>query len=271
MAESIPLLSHPHFSASAFTPEALVRAVRGDRDIGSEDVPAICVLDFDGDLTDWVNAKGLARPCTSWACFHTTMSVVKVDGIDCGIIPRTIGGPYAVLVAEQLRVSGVRVIVGLTSAGRVLHSLSLPSLVIATSAIRDEGTSYHYLSPSERVHGHSSIAESLKAQLRGFDFLVTSGCVWTTDAPYRETREQLEYYSTKGVLAVEMQAASLFAFAEARGASVGLVAHVTNAIDDESPSFDKGSEDFSFRLFEAICRAGFRLLNNSADLKGTLS
>jgi len=183
---------------------------------------------------------------------------MKVDGIDCGIIPRTIGGSYAVLVAEQLCVSGAELIVGLTSAGRVLDSLPLPSLVIATSAIRDEGTSYHYLPPAERVHARSGIAESVEAQLRGLDLPVTQGCVWTTDAPYRETREQLEHYANEGVLAVEMQAASLFAFAEARRASVGLIAHVTNAINHEGQPFDKGPEDFGFRLFEAICRSGLR-------------
>jgi hypothetical protein len=145
MAESIPLLSHPYFSPGAFTPEALVQAVRAERGMAPKSVPAICVLDFDGYLTDWVSGKGLARTCTSWACFHTTMNMVKVDGIDCGIIPRTIGGSYAVVVAEQLRISGAEVIVGLTSAGRVLDSLPLPSLVIAASAIRDEGTSYHYI------------------------------------------------------------------------------------------------------------------------------
>jgi uridine phosphorylase len=257
MAEPIPLLSHPHCSPSAFTPEALVRAVRAERSIVPESVPAICVLDFDGDLTDWINAKGLARPCRSWACFHTTMNMVKMDGIDCGIISLTSGGSYAVLVAEQLRVSGAELIVGLTSAGRVLESLPLPSLVIATSAIRDEGTSYHYLPPTERVHAPSRIAESLEAHLRGLDLPVTQGCVWTTDAPYRETREQLEHYANKGVLAVEMQAASLFAFAEARRVSVGLIAHVTNAINHEGQPFDKGSKDFGFRLFEQICRAGY--------------
>jgi uridine phosphorylase len=267
MAESTPLLSHPHFSPSAFTPEALVRAVRAERGIGTEDVPAICVLDFDGDLTDWLNTNGLARPCISWACFHTTMRIVSVDGIDCGIIPRTIGGPYAVLVAEQLRVSGARVIIGLTSAGRILDSMPLPSLDIATSAIRDEGTSYHYLPPAETVDAPSDIADSLLAQLRGFDLPATAGCVWTTDAPYRETREQLEYYATKGVLAVDMQAASLFAFAAARDALVGLVAHVTNATNQEGRPFDKGAEDFGFRLFEAICRAGVQLLKTGlADL-----
>jgi uridine phosphorylase len=262
MPESIPLLRHRLSAPTAFTPEALVRAVRAERGTDAGTIPVICVLDFDGDLDDWLIEKGLARRCSSWACFHTTMNVVKVDGVDCGIIPRTIGGPYAVLIAEQLRVSGARLIVGLTSAGRVLDSLPVPSLVIATSAVRDEGTSYHYLPPTDRVAGPSGIAESLEVELRALELPVREGCVWTTDAPYRETTEQFQRYATEGVLAVEMQAASLFAFAEARRASVALVAHVTNAIDHQGEPFDKGPEDLGFRVFHAICRAGLRLLSN---------
>jgi uridine phosphorylase len=262
MTESIPLLRHPLSASTAFTPEALVRAVRAERGTGPEVIPPICVLDFDGDLNDWLVKNGLACHCSSWACFHTTMNVVKVDGVDCGIIPRTIGGPYAVLIAEQLCVSGARLIIGLTSAGRVLDSLPVPSLVVATSAIRDEGTSYHYLPPADRVAGPSGIAESLESELRNLDLHVEQGCVWTTDAPYRETAEQFRLYAAEGVLAVEMQAASLFAFAQARRASAGLVAHVTNAIDHQGEPFDKGPEDLGFRVFHAICRAGLRLLSN---------
>lgn len=258
MAESVPLLAHPHSSPSAFTPEALVRAVRIERGICSEKIPSVCVLDFDGDLTDWLIAKGLVRSCAHWACFHTRMYVISVDGVDCGIVPRTIGGPYAVLVAEQLHVSGSDVIIGLASAGRVLDSLPLPSLVIATSAIRDEGTSYHYLPAAEVIHTYDGIAGLLAAELRDLNLPIQQGCVWTTDAPYRETREQLQHYAEKGVLAVEMQAASLFAFAEARHASVGLVAHVTNAVHDEKDSFDKGPEDFNLLLLQKICRAGVK-------------
>lgn len=258
MAESVPLFRHPHHSPSAFTPEALVQAVRTERGIGYEKIPSVCVLDFDGDLTDWLIAKAHVRKCGHWPCFHTSMYLVNVGGVDCGIVPRTIGGPYAVLVAEQLHISGADVIIGLASAGRVLDSLPLPSLVIATSAIRDEGTSYHYLPPAEIIHNSGGTAEVLEAELRGLDLPVERGCVWTTDAPYRETREQLKYYANQGVLAVEMQAASLFAFAEARHASVALIAHVTNAVHDERDSFDKGPEDFSFLLLQAICRAGLQ-------------
>jgi uridine phosphorylase len=256
MAESVPLLRHPYWSPSAFTPEALVRAVRAERGIGSEKIPSVCVLDFDGDLTDWLIEKGVVHRCTDWACFHTSMYVMEVDGFNCGIIPRTIGGPYAVLVAEQLRISGADVMIGLASAGRVLSSLPVPSLVIPTSAIRDEGTSYHYLPPGEIIHSSGGLAALLEAELRDLDWPIQRGCVWTTDAPYRETHEQLQYYASQGVLAVEMQAASLFAFAEARHTSVGLVAQVTNAVHDEWDSFDKGLEDFNLLLLQTICRAG---------------
>jgi len=176
-------------------------------------VPPICVLDFDGDLTDWLLKAGLTRPHPGWACFHTTMQTVEIDGMECGLIARTIGGPYAVLVAEQLQVSGAQVILGLTSAGRVNPSLPLPSLVIATSAIRDEGTSYHYLPTADVVAAPLELAKALYRGLQGLSLPVSQGLVWTTDAPYRETAEQLEENSIKGALAVEMQAASLFAIA----------------------------------------------------------
>jgi uridine phosphorylase len=84
-----------------------------------------------------------------WPCFHTAMFSLELEGVKCGIIARTIGGPYAVLIGEQLRAVGARLIVGLTSAGRVVPDLPLPGLVVASSAIRDEGTSYYYLAPEE--------------------------------------------------------------------------------------------------------------------------
>jgi len=212
----LPLLNHPLDEPTAFTPEALLDAVRAERGLAAEAPPAVCVLDFDGDLTDWLVAEGRARQWKSWACFHTTMFSLDVEGIAYGIVPRTIGGPYAVLVAEQLAASGARLILGLTSAGRVLRSLPIPSLVIATSAVRDEGTSYHYLPPGDTVDAPQSIPDWIENEFLRLDLPVSRGALWTTDAPYRETQKQLDRYAAAGVLAVEMQAASLFSFAARR-------------------------------------------------------
>jgi uridine phosphorylase len=252
----IPLLSHPLDQPSDFTPEALIEAVRTKRKLASVAVPEVCILEFDGDLTDHLAQSNAVVRWPTWACFHTPMFALDVDGKPCGIVPRAIGGSYAVLIAEQLLASGARVIVGLTSAGRVSRKLQIPSLVVATAAIRDEGTSFHYLPASESVAAPLRLVAPLANQLRRLGLPLYEGTVWTTDAPYRETRQQLDQYGEEGVLAVEMQAASLFALAQVRDAQIAVVAHVSNATDHEGEPFNRGSENEGLEILRAICRAG---------------
>jgi uridine phosphorylase len=261
MKESLPLLNHALDAPTAFSPGALVEAVRADRHLAAGPIPEVCVLEFDGDLTDWLVSTGAAKPFNKWACFHTFMYSLVVDGMACGIVPRTIGGPYAVLMAEQMAVSGARLVLGLTSAGRVASSMPVPGLVVAERAIRDEGTSYHYLPSAGVVDAPADVANLLESELRAQPLPVLSGTVWTTDAPYRETERQLADHAKAGVLAVEMQAASLFAFSKARRFPVGVVAHVTNSVDQMGEEFDKGSRQLQRHILERICRAGRRFVS----------
>ncbi len=260
----LPLLNHPLEETPAFTPDALLEAVRNEKNLPRDPIPRVCLLDFDGDATDWLVASGSARRCAAWACFHTPMWSIEIDGELCGIVPRTIGGPYAVLAAEQLAASGAKLILGLTSAGRVAPSLPLPSFVVVTGAVRDEGTSHHYIAPGAFIAAPTRVIEPLCAGLETLGRRVSQGAVWTTDAPYRETRSQLAMHASAKILAVEMQAASLFAFAEARGADVGVVAQVTNAVDQTEEAFDKGTPIEEGRVVEAILRAGLRYLDFAA-------
>lgn len=91
--EKTPLLEHALTEESAFTAAALVSDVRQSRGVQRGALPEVCVLEFDGDLTDWLVAQGRARRVESWPCFHTVMYGVEVDGRECGVIARTIGGP----------------------------------------------------------------------------------------------------------------------------------------------------------------------------------
>src|SRR6266568_3961607 len=179
-----------------------------------------------------------------------------LEGVTCGIIPRTIGGPYAVLIAEQLATAGAQLIVGLTSAGRVSSELPLPCLVVATSAIRDEGTSLHYLAASKEIACPANdVAAVIERELTTTGWPVRAGKVWTTDAPYRETQAQLDHWAAEGVLAVEMRAASLFAFGSARGVTVSSIAMVSNAVDHEGEQFDTGTLQEGLHILEACARA----------------
>lgn len=257
--EKIPLLSHPLEEKTAFRPEDLVSAVSRDRGRQRAAAPAICVLDFDGDLTDWLAETGRSERSPDWSCFHTEMEMVRLESVDAGVVGRTIGGPYAVLVAEQMLVQGAEVIVGLTSAGRVSPELPVPSLVVPTSALRDEGASYHYLPPAATVDAPAGIAQALADEAAGF-LPLAMGRVWTTDAPYRETASQLRDHAAAGVLAVEMQAASLFALAAVRERPIGILAHVTNGGERHEPSFDTGGVETSFELLRLIVRAAQRVI-----------
>jgi uridine phosphorylase len=104
----------------------------------------------------------------------------------------------------------------------------------------------------------------LQRELAATGWTVRCGEVWTTDAPYRETKSQLEDWATEGVLAVEMQAASLFAFGAAMGVSVACIAMVSNAVDHDGQQFDTGSQEDGLRIIEACVRAFTILRKNSA-------
>jgi hypothetical protein len=85
-----PILDHALDQPSAFTPKNLIDDVRRSRQIPNGNVPPVCILEFDGDLTDWLVREGIARRFEPWACFHTSMFATDLEGVACGIIARTI-------------------------------------------------------------------------------------------------------------------------------------------------------------------------------------
>jgi nucleoside phosphorylase len=126
--------------------------------------------------------------------------------------------------------------------------------VVATSAIRDE--ELPAIPAWAEVACKSPVVPFLERELIATGWTVRSGKVWTTDAPYRETKAQLTKWTREGVLAVEMQAASLFAFGAARHASVASVAMVSNAVDHAGAQFDTwSSQDDGLRVLKGIARA----------------
>src|SRR6185312_2533534 len=143
-----------HAAASVFQPENLLREARRQRGLPEAAVPAVCALDPDGDIVRALRATGRSRRSPGWACYHTEMDVTEVDGLSIGIVGLAVGAPFAVLVAEQLFVSGCRLLVSVTSAGQIAPvsragtDAPTPYFVLIDRALRDEGTSHHYLPPS---------------------------------------------------------------------------------------------------------------------------
>lgn len=247
-----------HTSPSVFRPENLLREARRQRGLPDRAVPSVCALDPDGDMVRMLRAAGRTRPASGWACYHTEMDVTDHADLTIGIVGLAVGAPFAVLVAEQLFASGCQLLISVTSAGQIKPLGPPPYFVQIDRALRDEGTSHHYLPPSTFAEAEPALAErgfsgtsSLRAQ-------VHRGTVWTTDAPYRETQEAIAEARYHGALAVEMEAAALYAFARARGCAVLCFAHVTNQMARIEGDFEKGEQDGardSLDLIAAVARA----------------
>lgn len=256
MTSASPLLRSKHYRRPAvFTPVSLLREARRQKSLPTGDVPTVCVLDPDGDIVAYLRRKKLAEPNPFWACYHTVLYQFQVNGSACGIIGCAVGGPFAVLLAEQLFVSGCQLLVSITSAGQILPVRTPPYFVLIQKALRDEGTSHHYLAPAKYSRLGLATGRMLGRALKDFSPAVERGAAWTTDAPYRETAEAIERAKTEGILAVEMEAASLYAFALARKKPVVCFAHITNRMGAVEGDFEKGEADGSvesLRLIETV-------------------
>jgi uridine phosphorylase len=243
-AATAPILANKrHTAPSAFTPENLLREARRQKGLATTSMPEVCVLDPDGDMVRRLRAAGRARQDGEWACYHTMLYRAVEGGIELGLIGCAVGAPFAVLVAEQLFASGCRLVISMTSAGRLAELRPPPYFVLIERAIRDEGTSYHYLPPSEYSEADAHLTALAQVALSAAGLPVSVGASWTTDAPFRETEEAIAAASRAGILAVEMEAAALYAFAKARRRSVLCFAHVTNQMGRVEGDFEKGSAD----------------------------
>src|SRR5579859_8064531 len=225
---------------SVFTAGNLLREARRQRNLGPARVPAACLLDPDGDVIRHLAGRGTAAEMAAWACYHTRLWTTSWAGTELGIVPFAVGGPFAVLVAEELAASGARLVISISSAGQVLPLARPPYFVLIQKAWRDEGTSLHYQAATEWSNLQPHLAARLTPALSGLDEPVLTGNSWTTDAPFRETRSAIAAARAAGVHAVEMEAASLYAYAAARRRDVVCVAHVTNTMATQGDDFDKG-------------------------------
>jgi uridine phosphorylase len=250
---------HKDLSApSVFLPGALLREARRQKDLAAVDVPAVCILDPDGDLVRRLRQAGLAQRFEHWPCYHTQLDSFTLAGQTVGIVGCAVGAPFAVLIAEELFASGCRLLLSLTSAGQITPAGPTPYFVIIDRALRDEGTSFHYLAPSEYSAADAELVAAAAAAPQRSKQNVVVGSSWTTDAPFRETAAAIDRARAKGVLAVEMEAAALYAFATRSGAKVLCLAHVTNTMAVTGEDFEKGEADGTadaLRVLEAIVGA----------------
>jgi len=255
-----PILAQKHYKIpSAFTPENLLREARRQKQIGAASIPPICILDPDGDMVRRLLARGEARLDPAWACYHTQLYSFSRGGIDFGIVGCAVGASFAVLIAEEMFASGCKLLISVTSSGQIVPIRPPPYFILIERALRDEGTSYHYMAASDYSHADPTSVTALDGAFEKLQVPVLTGATWTTDAPFRETQPAIDAMREKNLMAVEMEAAALYAFAQVRQKPVLCFAHVTNQMGRIAGDFEKGEADGTKDALDLVAIVAERL------------
>lgn len=143
-----------------------------------------------------------------------------------------VGGPVASGEIEALAYLGANKIITCGGAG-VLSELGFGHLMLPTSAIRDEGTSYHYAPASYEISPNLELTDEIAEELSKRKLPFVKGKTWTTDAPFRETKDKVTLRKEEGCLCVEMECASFYAVGEFRNVQVASVLYGGDSLEGD--------------------------------------
>ncbi len=209
-----PILEHDDAREAFIEPSRVVQPM---------DIAERCVLCFFQDVLEGLREDEALSPVYTLGSEMGANPVYEliVEGRRVAVTHPGVGAPLAAGFLEELIALGCRKFIVCGGAGSLDAALTVGHLIVPDAAVRDEGTSYHYLPPSREVvadpRGVSAVEQALVARRLPF----VRGKTWTTDAFYRETPRRIAARKAEGCLTVEMEAAALFAVAAFRGVALG--------------------------------------------------
>lgn len=207
-------------------------------------LPERAVLCFPQKTIDAVVAEGPLEPIHHLrSCMGKhPIYAVEAFGTTIAICQPGLCAPFAAAYLDEMIALGVSKVIACGTCGVLDGDMPKGMVVVPTSAVRDEGTSYHYLPPSREIGCAPQFVPVIEEVLRSHNCHYVLGKTWTTDAIYRETAARVKRRREEGCLTVEMEAAAMFAVAQFRGISMGMLLHCSDDVSGEvwNPRGDHG-------------------------------
>ncbi len=221
-----PILEHDPTMEAFIEPSKVVRA---------RDVPEPCVVCFFRDVIEKVASEQQARVAVEnrWEDGPHPVYEITHQGQRLAFFHPGVGSALSAALLEEVIAFGCNKFIACGGCGVLQEDVAAGHLIVVSAAVRDEGTSYHYLPPAREVQANGFAVQSLVSALREKGIPYLMGKTWTTDAPYRETRAKIKRRRAEGCLTVEMEAAAMMAVAQFRKVPL---AQVLYAGDDLSGS-----------------------------------
>ncbi len=216
MSTAYPILEHDPTLEAVIEPKRLVKPL---------DVPEHCVVCFFNDVLTRLRRQLKARVVAKQRSEigQHPLYEIKFKRQRLAVLHPGVGAPLAVSLLEAVIARGCRKFIACGGCGVLDRDIAVGHLIVPTSAVRDEGTSYHYLPPGREVSASAEAVAAIEQTLKNNNVAHLLGKTWTTDAPYRETPEKIKRRRAEGCVTVEMEAAALFAVAQFRGVTLGQI------------------------------------------------
>lgn len=182
------------------------------------DIPKHCVMCFFKDVIDKLKAGGKLKLITereSEMGKHPIYTL-EFNSKTITVYHPGVGAPLVVGIMEEVIALGCRKFIACGGAGVLDKSITVGHIIVPHSAVRDEGTSYHYLPPSREVEASTEGIEAIKSVLEKHKVNYILSKTWTTDAFFRETQDKIKLRKSEGCVTVEMEASAFFSLAKFR-------------------------------------------------------
>jgi uridine phosphorylase len=187
------------------------------------DIPERCVICFFQDVIDGLLKAGKIRQIAESHSELAIHPVYQLCDQPVALFHPGVGAPLAVGLLEETIARGCNKFIVCGGCGVLVKEIAVGHLIVPTSAVRDEGTSYHYQEPGREAEPHPAAVAAIHKVLDAHAIPYLTGKTWTTDAFYRETPGKVKARKEEGCLTVEMEAASLFAAARFRKVVLGQI------------------------------------------------
>lgn len=224
-------------------------------------LPEAVVLCFFTEVIARIAERAEVVEELSWAHGIHPIYRLEVGDVAVGVMHPGVGAPLSAGLLEGAIAYGGKRFVAVGGCGALVPDLALGHVIVPTAAIRDEGTSYHYLPPSRTVVVDEHAVAALCGVLEASGAPYVRGITWTTDAPYRETREMVDRRRAEGAIAVEMETAAFAAVAQRRGVAFCQILYAGDDLADDDYD-DRGwqrAHDVRERLFQLAAETALAL------------
>lgn len=226
LKEEFPILEFDSDKDAIIRPHNLVKKIN---------IPKRCIVTFFADEMNNIIREYPSKIIEYFKCdaFKIPIYEVNYNGKKITLIQAMVGAPVAARQIEDLTQRGCSKFIICGDCGVLDKDIVAGHLIIPEKAIRDEGTSYHYISPSKEIEMDKDVLKVLEEFLSDNNIPYLKTKTWTTDAFYRETKAKTLKRKNEGCLVVEMEAATYMAVARFNDIKLGQILYAGDNLDDK--------------------------------------